>query len=178
MKPNYLKTYYTTLSINRFVPVFRDFPETIFIILDSFHYLVKNKKIQIYAFVIMKDHLHIIWETNKENEIEEIITSFKKHTGKKIIDYLKSFNNNNYHENFMSIRKDRNYKIWKQPKGNLKIKGKKILINKIKYIHNNPIKGDYKSVNDIIDYYFSSAFAYSMELSNFAFLTVLKNIVP
>jgi len=133
--------------------------------------------VEIYAFVIMKDHLHIVWETKKENEIEDVIISFKKHTGKMISNYLFSFNND-YYENFISNRKDIDNKIWKQTKGNLKLNGNKILINKIKYIHNNPIKGDYKVIEKVTDYYFSSALAYAMESSNFSFLTVLEKIIP
>jgi len=76
--------------------------------------------------------------------------------------------------NFTSIRKDRENKIWKQSYGHIRIVNKKMLIDRINYIHNNPTKGDYKSVDIPYDYYFSSARAYATEESNFIFLKVIN----
>ena len=176
MNLNFLNTYFTTLTINRYISVFKDFPDTICIILDSFNHLVDNEKVKIYSFVIMRDHIHIVWEMLNENLIDDIITSFKKHTGREIVKYLSIVNDDYLEDYFTSIRKDRKFKIWKHSKGNLRIKGQDILINKIEYIHNNPIKGDYKQVEKVEDYTFSSAQAYRLKSSNFRFLTVLDNL--
>jgi len=175
VNPNFLNTYFTTLTINRYISVFKDFPDTNCIILDSFNHLVDNEKVKIYSFVIMRDHIHMVWEMVNEDPIDDIITSFKKHTGREIMKYLSIVNVDYLNDYFTSIRKDRKYKIWKQSKGNLRIDGQDILINKIKYIHENPIKGDYKQVEKAEDYTFSSAKAYRLKSSNFRFLTVIDN---
>ena len=177
MQPNLLHTYFTTFSINNHISVFKDFPETNLIIIESFNHLVNNSKMTIYSFIIMRNHVHIVWESNPDLSIDETITSFKKFTGRRISLYLEQINPN-YHDLLKSKRIDRKFKIWNIHNGNIRIYNHKMLLIKIKYIHNNPIKGDYKSVNSIEDYYFSSALAYSIQSSNFSFLTVLDNIVP
>jgi len=53
-----------------------------------------------------------------------------------------------------------------------------MLIIKIQYIQKNPTRGDFKSVNDCTDYYFSSAKAYASQASNFQFLSLLKIAIP
>ena len=34
------------------------------IILDSLKYLVEQKKVKVYAFVIMPNHIHLLWKIN------------------------------------------------------------------------------------------------------------------
>ena len=50
------------------------------IIIDSWLTLVKRKKILIYGFVIMPNHLHVIWEMVRMNGKEMPHASFNKFT--------------------------------------------------------------------------------------------------
>ena len=177
MHSKFRNTYFTTLAIDRFINLFKDFPETNFIILDSFNNLVKRDIVNIYAFVIMRNHLHLVWNVNGENEIQKVITSFKKFTGYQISNYLRKIDYE-YHSLFGSNRKDRNYKIWKLTKGNIRIHGLDMLNIKVRYVHNNPTRGEFKSVDNCADFYFSSANAYARQSSNFNFLTVVEEITP
>ena len=176
MLTKYPNTYFTTLAIDRFVSVFKDFPESNFIILNSFKHLVDSGRVKIYAFVIMRDHIHIVWQVLGGQSVEDVIMSFKKHTGKLICNYLKDVDRK-YLEYFISDRKDREYKIWKISKGNILVNSPNMLNVKIRYIHKNPTKGDYKTVEDSTSYYFSSAKAYSVQSKNFSFLSVLDEVV-
>ena len=38
------------------------------IIIDSFRFLVKNNRVKIYSFVIMPNHLHLIWQMQPGHE--------------------------------------------------------------------------------------------------------------
>jgi len=60
--------YFLTFTVNKWVPVFYDFPETKKIILDSFNYLDNKENLIIYAFVIMKDHIHFVCKINNDTE--------------------------------------------------------------------------------------------------------------
>ena len=167
-----LKLYFVTITVNNWIPVFRDMPETQNIILESFRYLKKNENITIYGFVIMRDHIHFIMKCSIEKEAEQIVTQFKQHTGRHIINFLKDLNSG-YLENFISERKDREHKFWKIRGGLLLIQSKPIYQQKLSYIHQNPCKGDYKSVATPEEYHMSSAKAYSDNISNFSFLALL-----
>lgn len=176
MNSNYKDIYFTTLAIDGFINVFSDFPETNFIILDSFNNLVEREIVKIYAFVIMRNHIHIVWQKIGKEKIGHVITSFKKFTGREVANYIND-TNSEYLSHFISVRKDRKYKIWKLTKGNILIHSLKMLGVKIRYIHKNPTKGEYKTVGDCTNFYFSSAKAYAKQSSNFRFLTVLKEVV-
>src|SRR5574338_323239 len=50
------------------------------VIVDSLEYLSKAGKIDVYAFVIMPNHIHLIWKTNERNGKETAQGSFLKYT--------------------------------------------------------------------------------------------------
>lgn len=50
------------------------------IIISSWQYLVLHKKIAIYGYVIMPNHLHVIWEMLEMNGKESPYASFNKFT--------------------------------------------------------------------------------------------------
>lgn len=177
MEDSLKNVYFTTLAIDFYVPIFDDFPECTFILLNCFQYLTENDSIEIYAFVIMRDHLHVVWKIADPLTIDEIITKFKKYTGSEIRKYFKHINKE-YLQFFESSRTDRKHKIWKTSKGNLQIQSSEILTSKVRYIHNNPTKGNYKVVDDCSSYSFSSAKTYSKKSSNFRCLTILEDIAP
>ena len=167
------KIYFVTLTIQNWVPIFYDIPETHFIVIDSFKYLCKHENVEIYSFIIMKDHLHFIWKCPNQIENNELITKFKKYTGLKIVKHIQSMGTD-YINNFTSSRQDRKHKIWKIRGGAFHIKSKQIFLQKLFYIHNNPTKGDYKVVESPEEYLFSSAKSYLDEVSNFSFLTLVE----
>ena len=76
-------TYFLTFTVEGWIDLFsrkvyRD------IILDSFMFCRKNKGLQIHAFVIMSNHIHVIW-TAKNNNLSDIIRDFKTHTSNTFI---------------------------------------------------------------------------------------------
>src|SRR5687767_11095404 len=75
--------YFVTFSVVQWVdvftrPVYKD------ILIDSFKYCIQNKGLELYAFVIMTNHVHaIIGSYGKP--IPEIIRDFKRDTSKELI---------------------------------------------------------------------------------------------
>ncbi|MBL0146558.1 MAG: transposase [Chitinophagaceae bacterium] len=58
------------------------------IIIDSLKFLVNEKKIRVYAFVIMSNHIHLIWQPLAGNTPSSIQSSFMKYTAQQIIKHL------------------------------------------------------------------------------------------
>ena len=54
------------------------------LIVSSLQYLTTNKKITLYAFVIMSNHIRLIWQALPGNTPEKIQAAFMKYTAKKI----------------------------------------------------------------------------------------------
>jgi REP element-mobilizing transposase RayT len=76
-------SYFLTLQVVDWIDIFsrkvyRD------IILDSLDYCRKNKGLQIWAYVIMTNHIHCILSAENGN-LSDIIRDFKRHTASKIL---------------------------------------------------------------------------------------------
>jgi len=54
------------------------------IIIDSMRFLVADKRITIYGFVIMVNHIHSIWQMNAGIKRENLQRDFLKFTAQKI----------------------------------------------------------------------------------------------
>ena len=166
------KCYFSTLTVNKWASIFDDFPESVNVLYNSFEYMTNQEWLNIHAFVIMRDHIHLLWTINSDYEIETLVTKFKAYTGREIIRNLKRKDFEYYQENFLSVRKDRESKFWKLNSNNLKIDHLDIFRQKLNYIHSNPTKGLYQTCNKPEEYHHSSAKSYLHVLSLFNFLTI------
>ena len=54
------------------------------IIIESLRFLVKEKRVIIYAFVIMPNHIHLIWQIQGGHKKENVQRDFLKFTAQKI----------------------------------------------------------------------------------------------
>ena len=81
------KLYFWTATINNWNKLLEE-DELKEVIISSLKYLVTNKKIEIYAFVIMPNHLHFIWQLMKMNGKEKPHASFLKFTAHAFEQYL------------------------------------------------------------------------------------------
>lgn len=54
------------------------------IVLDSFSYCRRNKGLQLYAYVVMTNHVHCIMR-GKNGGLSDLVRDFKKHTSKFIL---------------------------------------------------------------------------------------------
>ncbi len=72
------KLYFITFSVVYWVDVFS---RSIYkdIVVESLRYCQKEKGLEIYGWIIMSNHIHLIVGRNEKNKIEEIIRDFKKH---------------------------------------------------------------------------------------------------
>ena len=165
--------YFSTFTVQNWVSVFEDFPDANDIIVDSLDYLSKEEGLIVYAFVIMRDHIHIVWEMPSIVALDSISRRFRSFTGSNIIKLLKKLDEE-YLGNFQSERKDRSHKYWKIGSNDYHLTHRDIVLQKIKYIHDNPTKGDCRSVEDPKDFWFSSARFYDGDASAFSFLKMFK----
>ena len=77
-----------------------------------------------------------------------------KFTGHEFKKYL-VIQNNKLLSNYISTQNDRTYHFWERRARTIEIKSKEIAIQKLNYIHNNPIQEKWKLVSLPEDYYFS-----------------------
>jgi REP element-mobilizing transposase RayT len=124
------------------------------IIIQSLKYLVDNKKIKLYAYVIMSNHIHLIWQALPENDPLKIKHSFMIYTAQYMkMELIKS--NQKYMKEFKVDKKDRMYQFWKRNAMSIELFSEKVFLQKMNYIHNNPVKAGMCKYPE--DYKYSSA---------------------
>src|SRR4030095_104534 len=83
------------------------------IITSSMKFLVTDNRVNIYAFVIMPNHIHIVWKVKRERKPEDVQRDFLKYTAQKI--KLKLMDNDpEFLKQFYVGAKDREYQIWER----------------------------------------------------------------
>jgi len=80
------------------------------VILNSFDYLSRLNKIDIFAFVIMPNHIHTIWRTKELNGKETAQGSFLKYTAHEFKRLLNPSQLLNYYVSAVN----KNYEFWRR----------------------------------------------------------------
>ena len=138
------------------------------IIIDSLRFLVAEKRIILNAFVIMSNHIHLIWQPTFAFSPSAIQASFMKHTAKKLKSSLFK-NDKALLENYKVNKYDRLYQIWKRESLSIELRTHAVFLQKLEYIHYNPVKA--RLCANPEDYYYSSAKFYFNTVDDFNMLT-------
>ncbi len=146
------------------------------IVVDTLRELVNRKKITIYAFVIMPNHLHLVWQMIALNGKEMPYASFNKFTSHQIFQDLKL-----RHPEILPFFKvsdgERNFRLWQRDPLAILMDTQNKLEQKVDYIHDNPLQGQWQLCENPEDYEWSSARFYETGVDNFGFLTDYRDII-
>jgi REP element-mobilizing transposase RayT len=167
--------YFYTVAITNWIPLLK--PDSYKqIVLDSLIHLVNKKKIKVYGFVIMPNHIHIIWENITMNGKEKPYASFMKFTGHQFLNELTK-ENSPLISKFTVTANDRVHHFWQKDARSVIMYDRKILEQKLDYIHLNPLQEHWNLVADPNDYYFSSCSYYEHADSTFSWLTHYMDVL-
>ena len=146
------------------------------IVLNSLVHLVNKGKIKVYGFVIMPNHIHIIWECIEKNGKEMPHASFMKFTGHQFLDELRK-TDEKLLQRFKVERNSRNHQFWQRNALPIGMFNRKILEQKLDYIHFNPMKEHWNLVTDPNDYLYSSCSFYERDDRRFDWLTHYMDVM-
>src|SRR6478736_8517555 len=139
------------------------------IIIESLRFLVADKRVKVYSFVIMPNHLHLLWKMKEPHRREDVQRDFLKYTAQQIrFDLLK--NHPNVLAHFKVEVKDRKYQIWERNPLSVYCYSQLVTEQKLNYIHNNPIQEKWRLATQAEEYYYSSARFYAENRDDFGFL--------
>ncbi len=144
------------------------------IIVQSLSYLHTKEKIKVYAFVIMPNHIHLVWKILRENNYSDIQRNFLKYTAQIIVSDLKK-NHPELLNQFFVGAKDRDYQIWERNPLSIEIVSQYVAEQKINYIHKNPLAEKWKLAEEPQKYKYSSAKFYYEGIDEFGFLENYMN---
>ncbi|GHT00586.1 transposase [Bacteroidia bacterium] len=151
--------HYVTFQIVRWIDIFtrqvyRD------IVIDSLKFCQQHKGLEIYAFVIMSNHIHLLIRS-QEARLSDTIREFKSFTAKKILEAIntesesrKEWMLNLFEFSAKQHKRNEKYQIWTHENHAEIIYSNKFIDQKINYIE-NPVRAGI--VERAEDYLYSSA---------------------
>ena len=147
------------------------------ILIDCLHFCQKKKGMEIYAWCIMTNHVHLIFRSTEGIPPGQLLGSFKRYTSMAVINAIKGNDKESRKANLLDTfkrngSKNSNVKynqFWRQDNKPIELWSNHVVTQKIKYIHNNPV--DQGLVFRPEDYPYSSAVDYSGEKG------ILKGVV-
>lgn len=138
------------------------------IIINSLRFLVVNERIKLYAFVLMDNHIHLIWQMMFGHQRKDVRRDFLKFTANQIkSDLIK--HNPQFLEQFLVNANDRKYQFWERNPLHIELRKSSIFNQKLEYIHWNPVKAGICQTPE--EYLYSSAKFYQTGIDNWGFLT-------
>ncbi len=138
------------------------------IIIESLRFLVCKKRITLYAFVIMSNHIHLIWQALGEFTPDNIQHSLMSFTAHQFKNDLKQ-KHPQVLSQFKVDAKDRDYQFWERNSLGIDLFNEAVFFQKLDYIHWNPVKAGLCKLPE--EYYYSSAKFYEYGVDDFGILT-------
>ena len=140
------------------------------LIIEQLQWLKKKGKINVYGFVIMPNHMHIIWEMVERNGKEMPYASFNKWTSSQFLKELR-ISAPSVLPQFIEITNERNHRFWQRDPLAILMDTKDKLEQKLEYIHLNPLQDHWNLVTLPDKYLWSSSKFYETGIDDFGFLT-------
>jgi REP element-mobilizing transposase RayT len=99
------------------------------IIIDRLKFLVDNKRVEVNAFVIKSNHVHVIWQPLQHYSLIQIQATFMTHSAKCLKKRLLKEDPRSAEEHRVN-KYDRTYQIWKREPLSIELFTEKVFIQK------------------------------------------------
>lgn len=159
------KIYFWTATINNWQKLllpdsFKD------VIIYSLDYLSKKNLIDVFGFVIMPNHIHLLWrmkEMNGKETPKASLLKFTAHQFKSMLTPAKL-------SKFKVTAENKKYEFWQRDPLAIEVYTPEIVYQKLDYIHRNPIAKNWNLARESSQYKYSSASYYEENDQHFNFL--------
>ncbi|MBX7206622.1 MAG: transposase [Bacteroidia bacterium] len=161
--------FYVTLTTVGWIDVFsRDNYKQLLV--ENLRYCQQHEGLEIYAYVIMSNHLHLI-AASRNKELSQLLGRFKGHTAKKIISMIESDTYESRREWLLYLfawfakgnKQYGKYHFWQYTNHPTLLYSQEVIMQKLNYIHQNPVRAGL--VTEPEHYLYSSAhIAHHLEL--------------
>lgn len=95
------------------------------IIIESMRFLVENNRVVIFAFVLMNNHMHLLWQRAADHRRADVQRDFLKFTGQQIIKNFRNDKSGMLSELLVGT-KDRTYQVWERNSLNVELWSEKV----------------------------------------------------
>ncbi len=152
--------YFITLSVVFWLDIFtRESYRRI--LLESFSYCRRQKYLEIYAYVIMSNHVHMM-VSSTNGTLSNTIRDLKKFTSNNIIEKVKSNKESRRRWLLREFKyaasrhkRNANFQVWTHNNHAVELRTNQMIDQRLNYFHQNPVKSGI--VENALDYLYSSA---------------------
>lgn len=138
--------YFVSFAVVEWIDVFtRNEYKDIF--LESLAYCQTNKGMEIFAWCIMTNHVHLVFRVLGEAKPELVLGDLKRFTSRKLTSAIAK-NPRESRKNWMlqqfsnagaNTSNTTKYQFWRHDNKPIELWSNKVISEKIRYIHNNPV---------------------------------------
>jgi REP element-mobilizing transposase RayT len=153
------KLYFITFTVVNWIDLFtRNKYKDIF--LDAVRFCQRNKDLQVFAWVIMTNHVHMIVGT-RGNPLSNIMRDLKRHTSEQLHRAIASNDKESRREwllwmmNPAGNKNGLKFQLWQPESNPMELSSMPIAHQKLRYLHQNPVKAGFVSKEE--DWTYSSA---------------------
>lgn len=160
--------YFVSFAVIEWIEVFKQ-ESYIDILLDGLVYCQKKKGMEIVAWCVMTNHMHLIFRTTGLYEPQKVLGEFKQFTSRMLVEAIRTNPRESRKEWMVDQFKRaaakssnvKNYQFWRHDNKPIELWSNKVIDQKINYVHQNPVKKGW--VQKPEDYPYSSAKDYAGE---------------
>lgn len=163
------EVYFWTITVKNWYHLLMDDDRKI-IVVNSLQWLVANELVKVYGYVVMPNHIHLMWNQLKMNGREFPKNSFEKFTAKMLLKNMRIGAKDEITK-YAVAASDRSYNIWQRDPLAIRIFSREMAGQKLNYMHNNVIQVHWALCSRPEDYRFSSALFYERGIDEFNLLT-------
>jgi putative transposase len=138
------------------------------ILMESLKFMINDKRIWLYGFVIMPNHIHLMWRRQAAWVEKSTEQMFLKFTAQQIKFRLIESSPAEL-EQYRSTQSDRIYHFWERRPYKATMYNRKVAHQKLDYMHENPVKAGLCEYAE--DYKYSSARFYELNQDDWGFIT-------
>jgi REP element-mobilizing transposase RayT len=160
--------YFVSFAVVEWIDVFtrNEYKD---IVLKSLSFSQQNKGMEIFAWCIMTNHIHLVFRRVGEHKPEDLLGDLKRFTSREIVKAIIDNPNESRKDWLLEQFKKaadqtsnvNKYQFWRHDNKPIELWSNKVIAGKINYIHNNPVAEGL--VYRPEDYVYSSAKDYSGE---------------
>ena len=173
--------YFVSFAVVNWIDVFtrNEYKD---IVLDSIRFAQQQKSMQVFAWCIMSNHVHLIYRVQPPYKPEMVLGDIKRFSSRKIIEAItnnpkesrKEWMLQQFREAGQKTSNTTTYQFWRHDNNPIELWSNGVIKEKVNYVHYNPVEAGLVTFPN--EYRYSSALDYAGEVGLLKGIDVLDII--
>jgi len=156
--------FVTTTAVQRAYIFRRDVIKRILV--DGLYHLRVVDRTELYAFVIMPNHVHFIVRCREDDPLKDVVRDFKANMARLVVRQYQAERNSRalgFLASAVTRPDKQRFKVWEDGYNAKDVFSPGFLLQKMEYIHHNPLQPHWQLAECAEDYVWSSARFYLLD---------------